>query len=280
LNDELCWYVAGQSGYSGALLRLNRRLDELFLRWASDWNASEWVFPIFAPASELQRVDYLGSFPHLAMFPLALDKSERNLEDFVNAQKGCLDHVELTATEPVKQLLTPAACYHVYIRFQGRSYDAPVFVTTRNTCFRNEHEFVPLKRQSGFSMREIVCIGSESEVTEFLSLQQERIARTVRDFGLNVEFATANDPFFQPARNPKALVQRLAPSKTELVFNRQLAVGSINFHRNYFGEAFDMTRAGRPLCSGCVAFGVERWMAMVLEQLGYDARNWPQEFRD
>ncbi len=269
----------GQVGYSGYLLALSRRLDALFTSWAEQWEAVEWAFPPFISLAELGRIDYLTAFPHLAMFPVALAKDEAQLAAFAQSHHGGPGRAVLPETQPVQQILTPAACYHVYIRYQGQEYDAPQFITTRNTCFRSEVEFTPLERQSGFSMREIVCIGSEEEVQGFLETQQARLAALARGLELRTDFQGATDPFFQPARNPKALVQRLAPSKTELVFDGRLAVGSLNFHRNYFGEAYGLTRGGKPLFSGCVAFGIERWMAMVLAQFGHDSRDWPALLR-
>lgn len=279
LEHCLCWHpAAGQAGYSGKLLQLSAALDAMFLDWANASGAYEWSFPAFLPAAELRRIDYLSSFPHLAMFPVAITKEPGRLHAFAQAQKETAS-IPLEHAAPVEQILTPAACYHVYVRLQGREYASPLYVTTRNTCFRSESEFSPLERQSAFSMREIVCIGNQEEVQSFLERQRERLEAIALELGLRVSFESANDPFFQPERNPKALVQRLAPSKTEMVFDGTLAVGSLNFHRNYFGEAFAMTRDGVPLYSGCVAFGVERWIAMIVRQFGPEPIAWPAPFR-
>jgi hypothetical protein len=70
-------------------------------------------------------------------------------------------------------------------------------------------------------------------------------------------------------------MQKLEPVKTEMVFQNRLAIGSVNFHRNYFGEAFEIRRAGAEAFSGCVAFGIERWIAAIVRQFGQNAGDWP-----
>jgi seryl-tRNA synthetase len=173
--------------------------------------------------------------------------------------------VRLTKQSPIRDVLTPAACYHFYIRFQKESLDAARYVTTRATCYRREAYYSPLERQWGFSMREIVCLGTAEEVKEFLARYQERVDH----------FFKSTDPFFNPSRNPKYLLQKLDPVKTEMIFGDGLAIGSINFHRNYFGEAFEISREGREAFSGCVAFGIERWIYAFLSRYGLSEGDWP-----
>ena len=96
-----------------------------------------------------------------------------------------------------------------------------------------------------------------------------------RRLGLPVEFETATDPFFNPSQNPKYLMQRLDPVKHEMIFDGHLAIGSVNFHRNYFGEAFGIERAGEQAFSGCVAFGLERWIFAILSHFGPNPAAWP-----
>ncbi len=269
------WHANGQSAFSGELLGLYQRLDRLFFGWAREYDAAEYAFPTFIPARELDKVDYFRSFPHLATFPVALDGSEENLRAF--AGRGPLSaegNVRLTAPAPIRDVITPAACYHFYVQFQGETLTAPRVVTTRATCCRRESHYLPLQRQWIFSMREIVCLGTADEVKEFLTACQERVDRFFKRVHLPVQWNAATDPFFNPSRNPKYLLQQLDPVKTEMVF-QDLAIGSVNFHRNYFGEAFDIQRAGKEAFSGCVAFGIERWIFALLTHFGPDRADWP-----
>jgi hypothetical protein len=63
--------------------------------------------------------------------------------------------------------------------------------------------------------------------------------------------------------------------KTEMVFGGSLAIGSVNLHRDYFGEAFEIRREGRDAWSGCIAFGVERWLHAILTRFGPEPAGWP-----
>jgi len=274
--SDYYWYDSGQSALSGSLLELYRSIDSLFLRWAADTSAGEFFFPTFIPARELAKLDYFRSFPHLVTFPATLDSSDENLKRFTEGtpmdQQGC---VHLAALEPVRNVLTPAACYHFYVRFQGETLDRPRYVTTRATCFRRETHYLPLQRQWNFSMREIVCIGSSDEVKEFLARYREKVDTFFKRIDLPIKWENATDPFFNPSRNLKYLAQKLDPVKTEMVYKTGLAIGSINFHRNYFGEAFQIQRQGQEAFSGCVAFGIERWIFAFLNQFGPDRKRWP-----
>jgi seryl-tRNA synthetase len=270
------WYESGQSAFSGELLELFRRLDSLFLRWAAESQAAEHLFPAFIPAAALARLDYFRSFPHLVTFPVALEAGEENLKRFTGGEPmDASGALHFSALAPTRDVLTPAACYHFYLNFQGEALDGPRHVTTRATCFRREAFYIPLQRQWSFSMREIVCLGTAEEVKEFLARYQDRVTRFFKEIALPIEWKEATDPFFNPSKNPKYLLQKLDPVKTEMVFRDGLAIGSINFHRNYFGEAFGISRDGKEAFSGCVAFGIERWIHAWLTQFGPQSKHWP-----
>jgi seryl-tRNA synthetase len=266
----LLWMDNGQSVLSGKLLELFRRLDQHFLAWAAQWQAEEYLFPTFVSAKELNKLDYFRNFPHLVTFPISLDQEEDNVEAFRTGEPvdshGCL---HLTKTAPINDVLTPAACYHIYIALQGQKFNQTKYVTTRNTCFRKEIEYHPLQRQWSFSMREIVCIGSAKDVQEYLKSFQDMLQEYFAKIGLPVTFENATDPFFKPASSGKHLMQKLDPVKTELIFDKKLAIGSLNYHRSYFGETFDLQNDG-PLSTGCVAFGLERWLYAILTTFGQD----------
>jgi len=274
-HPDLGWDPRGQSALSGDLLQLFRRLDGVFLGLAGESAAREHRFPPFLAARHLERVNYFRSFPQHATFPVHLEASDENLRAF--AGQDALDaqgNLRLTRTSPPQEVLTPAACYHFYPRFAGRTLAEPLYVTTMATCFRREREYRPLRRQWAFSMREIVCLGSAPEVEAFLARQRARLQELIDGWGLPLTWQVATDPFFDP-RNPKVLAQKLDPVKHELTFAGDLAIGSVNLHRNYFGEAFGIIRAGEPACSGCVAFGLERWLHAILAHFGPRPGDWP-----
>lgn len=275
-HPHFSWTASGQSSFSGPLLDLYRRLDNHFLAWAAAYRAAEHQFPIFISAAELNKLDYFRNFPHLVTFPVTLDAGEENMSRFTGGTPMDAEgRVRLTDLAPVQDVLTPAACYHCYIRFQGRTLDAPLFLTTRCACFRRETHYLPLRRQWHFSMREIICLGGAEEVKGFLESGREKAASFFERIGLPIRWEDATDPFFRPTKNPKYLLQKLDPVKKEMIYGDGLAIGSTNFHRNYFGEAFRIGRGGEDAFSGCIAFGLERWIYAILDHYGDDPRNWP-----
>jgi hypothetical protein len=292
LVPGLSWDPHGQATLTGELLSLARRLDALFVSWASEWGAPEFEFPACLPVLELDRLDYFASFPHLVTLPATLARGEENLARFAGANPGASVRGEPAARldfdptgaafAPLEDVLTPAACYPLYRHWQGTKLNQARRATMRGRCFRREEHYVPLERQWNFSMREIVCVGSADEVTSFLAGARERVDAHCRRIGLSIRFETATDPFFRPAQNPRHLAQRLDPVKEEMVFDGRLAIGSLNFHRSFFGEAFAIAREGVPASSGCVAFGLERWLAAWIQTFGRDPAAWfaPERWSD
>lgn len=271
-------YGNGHSTLVGKKLKLFQDLDRVFLSWAKECNAVEYQFPSMIPARELNKIGYFKSFPHHLTFPATLGGDQKNLADFV--ARDALDaEGKLMLSEcgcaPVQDVLTPAACYHFYVNFQGDVLHAPRYVTTRTTCYRNETHYAPLRRQWSFSMREIVCIGTAAEVSAFLDARRAKVEQLFAQIGLPINWDGATDPFFNPSANPKYLAQKLDPVKTEMVFGGDLAIGSVNFHRNYFGEAFKISRNDEDAYSGCIAFGLERWILAILTHFGEDPLHWP-----
>jgi len=274
-HPDLRWR-GEQAVLGGELLALYRRLDAAFTRLGTREAAPEVMYPTLLAAEHLAKLDYFRSFPHLATFACNLDRDPDNLGAFakgpgVDAQGG----VALTRLDPVQQVLTPAACYHVYVDLAGQSLSGFRTLTTRNTCFRRESHYVPLERQWSFGMREVVGLGTAEEIKAFLTRGRDRVEKFIAATGLSIAWTAATDPFFDASKNPKFLAQKLDPVKTEMVHAGRLAIGSINFHRNFFGDTFGISRDGEPVFSGCIAFGLERWVRAILEVHGTDARAWP-----
>ena len=272
----LTWKPNGQAVLSGPLLVLANRLDERFLALAGRWDADDHRFPTFIAASVLERIDWFRSFPQHATFPASLDPDEANLATFTEGQPVDGDgRVRPTALAPIRDVLTPAACYHLYDHHEGQAFDRPVYFTTRNTCFRREDHYVPLERQWSFTMREIVCMGTADEARAFLDEATAVVDSFVSAIGLPVRWERASDPFFRPSKNPQYLMQQVDPTKHELLFDDRLAIASTNLHHDHFGRAFAIQRDGQPVRTACIAFGIERWIAAFVHHFGASGP-WPE----
>lgn len=272
----LAWAASGQATLSGPLLDLADRLDRRFVDLAAQWGAEELRFPTFIAAAELERIDWFRSFPHLATFPVSLAPDDANLDRFTAGPPVEGGAVQLTDLAPVRDVLTPAACYHLYAHHRGAAFDRPRMFTTRATCFRREDHYEPLERQWSFAMREIVCMGTAEEASAFLDEAASAVDALTGQLGLKLRWDLATDPFFRPSQNPQYLMQRIDPTKHELLFEDRLAIASRNLHHDHFGRAFSIERDGRPVQTACLAFGVERWLAAFVRQFGPEAADWPE----
>ncbi len=275
-HADLHWDSVGQSYLHGAMADYFGGLEAALLRLARN-NGCRAVYPASTLSTAvLSKLDYLHSFPQHATFACCLEQTHANIEAFC-AQDVITDaNINVTQLAPVRALLLPAACYTIYPTLRSQpAAAAPQLLTVQSRCFRNEKYYEPLERQWNFSMRELVCAGSEVQVRAFLETLQRQVTELCAALDLPVAFENATDPFFNPAQNPKYIMQRIAPSKTEVVYGGSLAIASLNFHRQYFGEAFEI-RHGDDFCfTACVAFGLERWLAALFRQHGSDVSAWP-----
>ncbi len=256
------------------MLALKGALEARFLAWAEEVGASAMLFPPLLPAAALARLDYFRNFPHLALVTsrirddLLAESSERYGADGTDGTDGTLSAIPAADLTASQYVLPSAACYNVYLHLAGATLEAPCYITTVATCFRNENHFDELQRLWSFTMREIVCIGPADAVKEHLHGFKARILRFAAELGCALVPQFATDPFFQP-QSSVAQLQKLFPQKEELVFRESLAIASLNYHRNFFGERCAInTTDGKPAFTGCVAFGLERWLHALLERFG------------
>jgi len=264
----LRWHASGQVSLSGPLLRLAEQLDTAFTVLAAAWEAEPERHPATLPASLLASAGYLRSFPHQATFTAGIEPAA--LDQFA-ADPG---QDPRPALGPATEVLTPAACYHLYPGHTGQTLTRPLYLTTVNTCFRRETAYVPLRRQWSFTMREIVCLGSAADAAAFAVKAHAAVDRLRELTGLSASWQQATDPFFRPDQNPAYLLQKLSPVKQELCYG-DLAIASVNQHYEHFGEAFGIAADGAPAHSACVAFGIERWLFAVTDAFGDEPAGWP-----
>lgn len=272
----LHWSVDGCAALDGALLGKAIELDGIFRRWAAAQGAVEHRFPATIAAADLEPVAWLRSFPHLATFVASAARGRPALEALAGSDgRGRSVTIAANVLAPVTHLLVPATCYHFYPRLAGRRLEAPLLLTAACQCHRREDRYEPLRRQWGFSMREIVCIGDRRTVERFTARCRRLLDAFVKRLGIDADWRTATDPFFDPDNDPKALAQRVEPAKQELCLADGLAIASSNGHRTFFGDCYDIRIRGEAVHSGCVAFGIERWLFALSQRFGGEAGEWP-----
>ncbi|WP_399094226.1 aminoacyl--tRNA ligase-related protein [Streptomyces sp. BBFR2] len=255
-------------------LAVRAALEETVLSWAAGAGAEARQYPPLLPTAELARFDYWTNFPHLAL--LATGAREECADELTHT-----DHTAIAPAllGPASYALPSAACYAAYLDLAGRRLDAPVKITTVATCFRRETRYEGLRRLLGFSMREVICVGDRDSVLAHIASFKERISAFAGRLGLPLAVRPATDPFFEQD-SARTLMQRLFPVKEEFVHGDTLAIASVNFHRNFFGERCGIHLAdGSPAFTSCVAFGLERWLAALSERFGADCPDLPDRIR-
>jgi seryl-tRNA synthetase len=247
-------------------------LDRMFTGWANQRDAPSVRYPPLVRVQDLHRVDYFTNFPHLGLFATGLNSAAVQ-----NHGHGSVDAGPSGGSVPAGDLgdasvaLPSATCYSVYFDLAGQVVDRPYRVTAATTCFRRENHYDDLRRMLAFTMREIVCVGARDAVLEHLGHYRELVLNFLGALSLPVRLEAASDPFFD-SRGSRALTQQLFPVKEEFVYGDGLAIASVNFHRNFFGERCDIRIAdGEPAFTGCVAFGIERWISALTTHFGNDA---------
>lgn len=249
----------------GSQLRLLRAVDAVFLRLAEGWDAPEFRFPFLLRCRDLDTFDYFSNFPHLGLAATGLDP-ERTAAMLAEADRP-LAQVPAATMRPADFALPSAACYAIYLSLAGSTLPADgTKRTTLGTCFRNEDHYDGLQRLLGFSMREIVFIGPEDGAKQHLRHAKDAVTTLCAELGLDVGIEVATDPFFDK-NSGKAKMQRLFPVKEEFVVGG-LAIGSVNYHRNFFGERCSIQAGDVTAHTSCLAFGLERWVHTLTRQFG------------
>lgn len=249
----------------GSQLRLLRAIDGVFLRLAESWDASEFRYPFLMRCRDLDTFDYYDNFPQLGLAATRLDP-ERLGAMLAEAPRP-VDRMRAEVMEPTAFALPSAACYSIYVDLAGSTLTAEgTMRTTVGTCFRNEDHYQGLQRLLGFSMREIVCVGPEELAKNHLLRAKDAVTALLAELGLDYKLEVATDPFFDK-NSGKAKMQRLFPVKEEFVVNG-LAIGSVNYHRNFFGERCAIQAGDDTAHTSCLAFGLERWVHTLTERFG------------
>ena len=279
-RGELAVLGAGQVGLSGTALALFHYFDSVARGWARDLGAVEHQYPSLIPLAALARAGHPESFPQHLTVATHLVGTLDTLRDAA-ARPEALRPEQLATPE---YALAPAVCYHCYAELQGRTIARqPLVLSALGRCFRFESAHLrPLERLWDFAMREIVVLGGEEEVERLRRELVDRASALLRELELDGRVETATDPFFTRESAGRRLVQGLRSLKYELRLSldaagRTVAVASFNHHQDFFGQRFDIRQpSGAAAHTGCVAFGLERWVLAFVSQHGLDARAWPE----
>lgn len=236
-----------------------KALDDVVVGWAREVGGAEVLPPPLYPVADLAKFDVYTNFPHLSLVAARL-----RTDPPPSPRHGQFDGSDLGAGGLG---LPTATCFGAYLLLEGRQVPDDLLITLANRCFRQEDHFDGLRRLLTFQMREVVAVGSHAHTQQHLAAFSTRIERFAKQLSLELAVVPAADPFFQ-RDGSRALLQRLGAVKNEFQVDG-LAVSSVNTHHNFFGERACIRLAtGEPAFTSCVAFGLERWLSVVLDRHG------------
>jgi hypothetical protein len=244
-------------------------------------------YPTLIPTRVLEAAGYFSSFPQYLMFVTRLHSDVDVYRGFQAQYRrdGRLTPEVLGYCRAVDYCLPPTMCFHTFGHYRGSvvGEDGLEVVTAKGKSFRFESRYATtLERLWDFTIREIVFLGDRAEVLEARQRLMDRVFAFITDLGLAGECEVGNDPFFcEPDGDAGRIpTQRMMELKYELRLQvsdtTSIAVGSFNFHDNFFGQGFAITRpGGEHASSGCAGFGIERLVHAFLCQYGTDQAAWP-----
>jgi hypothetical protein len=282
-QGDLFKYGQGRFGLGPRLVELLGFFDRQLMQVIGGFNAEPHQFPSLIGADVLERCKYLRSFPHALTLVSHLREDLEAVQNFARSARW--DNGQLVCApsdlSAIECLLSPAVCFHCFAWLQNSQQPESRAFTALGKCFRYESGNLDgLERLWDFTMRELIFVGSQDYV---LAQRQRAIDATVPlldEWGLSYEIRSATDPFFieeyasatfQLAFDLKFEIRAVLPYK-----QKTLAVGSFNFHQDYFGRSLNIsTNRSEAAFTSCVGFGLERLVLAFLAQHGLDRRNWP-----
>jgi len=242
--------------------KLYTNLDEHFKSFINEWNYKSYNIPAMIDGEVLAKCGYFESFPD--QISVVGELADEKIEGIMNGGE-----IDTSCIKLHNKYLTPSACLHIYPMYQGKKVTENEVVTTKARVFRCEKTgFQSMTRLWDFSVREIVFIGSGEFVKESLEKMKECALDFAQKITANAQLVVAHDHFYKGQRNDiKARVQAKNEQKFELripIEGQDVSVASFNFHSGHFSIPFEFDN-NRQVVSGCVGFGMERWVAACLE---------------
>jgi hypothetical protein len=282
--DELFEYGPGRYGFGPRLTQLMYFFDRKVQAAATRMAAPEFQFPSLIGADLLERCRYIQSFPSSLTFTSHVREDLAATQEFARTVKW--DGAQLAASPDsfsgIQCLLAPSVCFHYYAWLQNTQLSAPRCITAIGKCFRYEsRNMVGLERLWDFTMREIIFVGSKDHILEQRQHSMDLIVGLLDEWGLSYELRSATDPFFIDEYSAMAGFQLAFDLKFEILAplpykNKDLAVGSFNYHQDFFGKSLGISlEQGEPAHTGCFGFGLERLALAFLAQHGPSPATWP-----
>jgi hypothetical protein len=282
-QGEIVAFGRGRYGLGPKLVALIDYYDLRAREMAREFHAGSHSFPSLVGADVLDRCRYLRNFPASLNLVSHLREDHSALQEFARSVR--VEEKKLVydgnASSGVECLLSPSVCFHWYMWLRDSKLSQPRAITALGKCFRYESSnLTGLERLWDFNMREIIFVGPADYVLANRTTLVDMSVHLLDELGLAYEITTATDPFFVDSYAVQAAYQQGFELKYELLAplpysGKKLAVGSINYHQDFFGRSFAIETPEGPAHTGCIGFGYERLALAFVAQYGVDERYWP-----
>ncbi|MEO8587694.1 MAG: aminoacyl--tRNA ligase-related protein [Acidobacteriota bacterium] len=277
---------SGQVALLGDACRIAERLSALFAEIArSPFEAEPHQYSTLLSVDALNRCHYFSSFPHHVTFAPHVREDLGAIQELSAQSQRPKDRAFFDLLSPPEVVLSPAVCFHTYALLADRTLSRPMTVTAKGRCFRYESKNLSgLERSWDFTMQEIVFIGEADWVEERRERAIREVGELVERLDLDAWVETANDHFFATNFVAKRYHQLMTRAKFELRLGlpyngSSLAAASFNIHDDFFGRSFGIRLGDGFARTGCLGFGVERWVWALFSQFGPRPEQWPERVR-
>jgi len=276
----------GMFSFQGTFLKVFRACQQYVFRVAQEYKAIEQEHPVLWPVDLYKKINYFKEYPQQIILSAPLQSDFGTRDKFASEYDGENDYECVSMKEGFANStygLQCAVCDTCYYNMRGKRDHENATYTTINKVFRNEQSATgSLDRLTAFTVRDIMFVGDR----DFVLLQRQKMfdeaEKLLRLLDLESKIETADDPFFTNDSVVKNLFQNTSDLKHELLVklnfsDSYIAVGSVNFHLDFFGQAFDIQLPdGSSAFSGCIGIGFERLVYALYCQYGTDIQKWPQ----
>lgn len=274
--------------FQGEFLRLMKFIDKYLFAFARTLGGTEQQYPVLWPIELLRRIDYLKDFPQNILLVSGAKKDHKSLETIATRYNSNHDFKSIKVDENFDEscnVLGPSTCDPCYYVLKDKVQEGNNIYTALSKSFRNEVSSTDdLDRLPEFSLREVITVGSMDFVLEIRQQYIDFCVNFLEFAQLDAKIEIANDPFFTTDSILKNSYQNSVNSKYEILTklnytNTELPIGSINWHGDFFGRAFDVTnKESEYIYSSCLGFGIERVIFTFLSQHGNETHKWPGDF--
>jgi len=259
-NDFIC-HQKGYLCFDEKGTKLLNDLDLKFKQLIEHKTYTEIKVPSIISGNILETCGYFETFPQHLSVVGSLKKTEGKL-----LARSQITNLDITHHD---YYLTPAACVHIYPMLIHMDCQNQCYTMLESVYRYEDGNFNDRERLWEFTVREFVFVGTREYVLHSLNELKEKALQLAQQYLGEVKIEAAHDNFYPSKSNKiRTKLQIANHLKDELVVsfeNRNIAIASFNYHNLHFSKPFHFDKA-ETIVSGCVGFGMERWVLSCLER--------------